>query len=111
MEKDIDTERIEWWMLNLGNIDNELARLAMLCRVRILDPGIITRILQGDESVCGAPNSAGFRKLRNLLRLHLIARDESADELGQLRTAAIERLIVERLRKTFPDLGLNWPPA
>ena len=111
MEQDIDTVRIEWWMSSLENIDRELARLAMLCRVRILDPGIIDRILQGDESVCGAPNSGGFRKLRNLLKLHLIARDESAEELGQLRTAAIEQFIVERLGKSFPDLGLTWPPA
>jgi hypothetical protein len=111
MEQDIDTARTEWWMSNLESIDRALARLAMLCCVRILDPGIIDRILQGDESVCRAPNSGGFRKLRNLLKLHLIAHDESAEKFGQLRTAAIERCMVERLGKTFPDLGLTWPPA
>ena len=111
MERDIDADRLEWSLSNLENIDRELARLAMLCRVRILDPGIIARILHGDESVCGAANSVGFRKLRNLLKLHLIVRDKSAEELGQPRTAAIEQLIVERLRQSFPDLGLTWPPA
>lgn len=110
MHQEIDGRRLLWWHANLEDIDRELARVAMLCRVRLLDPGIIDRILQGDASVCGA-NPAGFHKLRNLLKLHLIARDESAEELGQLNTAAMERFIVERLRKTFPDLGLNWPPA
>jgi hypothetical protein len=111
VKQNIDTGRMEWWLSNLESIDRELARLAKLCRVRILDPGIVDRILPGDESVRAAANSAGFRKLRNLPKLHLIAGDESVDELGQLRTAAIEQFIVERLRRAFPDPGLTWPPA
>jgi hypothetical protein len=111
MNHAMDERRPPWWRAHLEDIDRQLARLTMLCRVRILDPGIITRILLGDESVCEAANSAGFWKLRSFLRLHLIVRDLSAGERGPLRTAASERFIVERLRRRLPDLGLNWPAA
>jgi hypothetical protein len=111
VKQNIDTGRMEWWLSNLESIDREIVRLAKLRRVRILDPGIVDRILQGGESVCTAASLAGFRKLRNLPKLHLIARGDSADELGQLRTAAIEQFIIERLRGTFPDPGLTWPPG
>jgi len=45
-----------------------------------------------------------------MLMMHLAVRQKSADALGQAQTAAIEADIVERLRKSFPDLG-KWPPA
>ena len=110
MKQNIDTGRIQWWLSNLEGIDRELARLAMLCRMGILDLGIIDRILQVRERLRAA-NSAGLRKLRNLLMLRLTACDKSVDEPWQLRTAAIEQFIVERFRGTLPELGLTWPPA
>ena len=46
-----------WWLQNLDEIDLEIARLATLCRVRILDPGVIERVLHQDASVCGSANA------------------------------------------------------
>lgn len=99
------------WTEDLEEIDREIARLSVLCQVQILEPGVIRRVLQEDASVCGAPNPVGFRKLRELLMLHLALREKSAESVGQTETAAIEDDIVERLRKTFPDITGQWPPS
>jgi hypothetical protein len=42
--------------------------------------------------------------------VHLALRERSVEALGQAKTMAIENYVVERLKKTFPDLG-EWPPA
>ena len=100
-----------WWAENLGELDAEIARLALLCQVRILDPGVITRVLHRDASVCGTDNPIAFAKLHDMLMMHLSIRERSADAVGQAQTAAIEDYIVERLKKSFPDLLGKWPPV
>jgi hypothetical protein len=99
-----------WWASNLDEVDHEIARLATLCQVRILDPGVIERVLHNDDSVCGSSNAIAFRKLREMLMLHFAIRQKSADVIGQAQTAEIERYVIERLKKAFPDLGAQWPP-
>jgi hypothetical protein len=99
-----------WWAENLEALDREIARLAMLCQVRILDPGVIARVLRRDASVCGTDNPAAFEKLHDLIKMHLAVREKSVDALGQSKTLAIEDYVIERLKKSFPDLG-DWPPA
>ena len=42
--------------------------------------------------------------------VHLAIREKSVEALGQARPVAIEDYVVERLKKSFPDLG-EWPPA
>jgi len=101
---------IAWWADNLDELDHEIARLALLCKVRILDPGVIERVLKKDASVCGTDNPVAFAKLHEMIMMHLAIRDRSADALGQAQTAVIEAHIIERLKKSFPDLG-EWPPA
>lgn len=98
-----------WWAENLEALDREIARLAVLCRVRILDPLVMDRVLRKDASVCGTDNPAAFSKLHDLLMLHLAIREKSVDALGQAETVAIEDYIIGRLKERFPDLG-NWPP-
>jgi hypothetical protein len=99
------------WTDDLEAVDGEIAKLAMLCRVNILEPGVIRRVLKKDASVCGAPNAVGFRKLHDLLVLHMAIRDKAADSFGQAQAAAIEDYIIERLRKSFPELAGRWPPG
>ena len=99
------------WAEGLEEVDREIVRLAGLCEVRILEPGVIGRVLKNDDSVCGTANSAAFRKLRDLLMLHLAIRQKSVDSFGQAQTAALEDYVIERLRKSFPDLPGRWPPA
>ena len=56
-----------WWAKNLEDVDREVARLASICKVRLLDPGVIERVLSKDDSVCASKNKAGFDKLRQAL--------------------------------------------
>ena len=51
-----DAYRTEWWEHNLEELDREIGRLALICRVRLLDPGVVDRVLKGDGSVCAADN-------------------------------------------------------
>jgi len=91
------------WSEDLEEVDREIARLATICQVRILEPGVIRRVLQRDATVCGTQNLVGFAKLHDLLMLHLAIRQKSADSFGQAQTAAIEDFILERLRQSFPE--------
>ncbi|HTT12206.1 MAG TPA: hypothetical protein VMG60_15065 [Burkholderiaceae bacterium] len=99
------------WANNLAEVDCEIARLALLGRVRFLDAGVLKRVLQQDASVCGADNPAAFTKLRALLMTHLALRTRSAEEVGVLETAAIEAAVAERLTLSFPDALGHWPPG
>jgi hypothetical protein len=96
---------------NLEDIDRELARLAKLCRLRLLQPGVVERVLQGDASLCGTDNRIAFAKMRDMLMLHFAVRAKSAEQVGQRETAAIESYVVMRLAKSFPELAADWPPA
>jgi hypothetical protein len=91
-------------------IDREVARLASICRVRVLDVGVIERVLRNDDSVCGTANPMAFDKLRDLLMLYFAVREKTADRMGQTETAIVENHVIERLRRVFPDMGSAWPP-
>ena len=101
---------IWWWAKNLYQLDREIARLALLCEVRILDPGVIERVLKKDVAVCGSHNKTAFTKLHGLLIMHFAIRDRSADMVGQGATADIEADIIARLKASFPQLG-SGPPG
>jgi hypothetical protein len=111
MSEQQDSFLTTFWTENLDEVDHEIARLATLCQVRILDQKVITAVLQNDASVCGTHNPAAFARLRGLLMMHLAIREKSANMLGQGQTAAIEDYIIERLSKSHPDLLGKWPPA
>src|ERR1035438_10412634 len=111
MSTNQDTVRIEGWARSLEELDREIGRLALLCRVKILQPGVIDRVLHGERSVCGTDNAAAFAKLRNLLMMHFTLHGKWAVELGEEQITAIERYVIERLRKSLPDLVADWPPA
>jgi hypothetical protein len=109
MENRNDAYGTGWWHDNLDALDREVARMAVLCRVKILEPGVIDRLIQGDDTVCGTTNPLAFRKLHALLLMHFAVRQKSAEALGQPQAAAIEIDVIERLKKSFPDLATNWP--
>jgi hypothetical protein len=99
-----------WWAKNLDEVDREVARLATLCNVRILDAGIIERVLQNDATVCGTRNPAAFAKLRNVLMMHYHIRDQTAGVLGHAQTTRLVTEIVERLKMQIGDrLGGQSP--
>ena len=110
MADDKDVVRTAGLTADLYELDKEVARLAMLCRVRILDPGVLERVLKKDASVCGTSNPKAFDKLHDLLIMHYAVRDKVAGEFGQAGTVQIMEKIVERLRKNFGDqLGTPQP--
>ena len=104
MTTEPDHLQIAWWAKNLDELDREIARLALLCRVRLLDTGVVDRVLSNDVSVCGTANPVAFAKLHNLLVMHFLIRKRSVEELGHVQTAQIERNVIERLKKVYGDL-------
>jgi len=106
-----DHRQLAWWVENFDELDREIGRLCAICQVRILDPGIIERVLRKDASVCGTPNPIAFAKLHNMLMFYFANREKSIDAVGPLQTAQIEAHVVEQLRNRFADLLGKWPPA
>ena len=111
MAEQQDQLQIAWWAKNIDELDREIARLCLLCQVRILDPGIIERVLNKDASVCGASNPVAFEKLHNMLMFYFANRNRAVEAVGQAQTATIEAHVVEQLRSRFTDLLGTWPPA
>ncbi|MGE5089359.1 MAG: hypothetical protein ACM3QY_09570 [Candidatus Levyibacteriota bacterium] len=88
-----------WWARGLDQVDREIARLATICNVRILDPGVVERVLRNDASVCGTSNPLAFEKLRTVLMMHFHVRDKAVESIGEAQTAALIDKIVESLRE------------
>jgi len=99
------------WAMNLESLDRQIARLAMLCQVRLLDAGVADRVLHDDATVCGTSNPLAFRKMRELLLMHFTLLGREAEAVGVKEAAAIEQYVIERLQKSFPDLAGPWPPG
>jgi hypothetical protein len=106
-----DAVQIAWWAKNIEEIDREIGRLCLICQVRILDPGVIERVLRKDASVCGSANPVAFGKLHDLLMLHFGMRKKAVEALGQVQTAQIETHAIEQLRSRFAEVLGSWPPA
>jgi len=99
-----------WWAKSLNEVDREIARLATLCSVRILDPGVIERVLKNDASVCGTKNTIAFEKLRTTLMMHFHVRERAVDSLGEATTRQLVEAIVAKLRDTIGErLGGEGP--
>src|ERR1700693_4837483 len=108
MTEQHDHRQIAWWVENIEELDREIGRLCTICQVRILDPGIIERVLKKDASVCGTSNPVAFAKLHNMLMFYFAIREQSVDAVGELQTEQIEAHVVEELRKRFADLLGKW---
>ena len=102
---------ITWWAENIDGLDREIGRLCAICQVRILDPGVIERVLKKDASVCGTPNPVAFAKLHDMLMFYFAIREKSVAAVGEPQTEQIEAYVVEQLRNRFGDLLGKWPPA
>ena len=98
------------WTEHLEEIDREIAKLATLCKIPLLDPGVIERVLHKDTLVCGTQNPRAFEKLRSLLMMHYSVRDKAVVALGEDETMKIIGDIVARLRARIGD-KLGGPAA
>ena len=88
MTEQQDQLQIAWWAKNIDELDREIGRLCALCQVRILDPGIIERVLKKDASVCGTSNPSAFAMLHDMLMFYFAIRKKSVDAVGELRNRA-----------------------
>jgi hypothetical protein len=98
------------WTKHFEEIDKEIVKYALLCKVKLLDPGVLKRVLNDDATVCGAANPAMFRKLRSLLMMHYSVREKAVVALGPQETLRIVDDIVARLRDRFGS-SLGTPDA
>ena len=108
MTDPLDEYSAAGFMNSLDEIDAEIARLALLCQVRILDPGVVERVVRNDASVCGTNNPVAFEKLHNMLAMHFGVRDSMADAHGQALASRLEQQVIDRLRARFPTLADEW---
>ena len=92
-----------YWAGKLADIDHEIARLATICNVRILDPGIIERVLRNDASVCGMANKLAFDKMRALLMMHYSVREDAVELLGGEKTRLLVDKIAASLRQRIGE--------
>jgi hypothetical protein len=93
-----------WHQTQLGRVDEEIARLAAICDIRMLDPGVIERVIRDDETVCGRSSKKAFRQLRALVKMHYALTADSLAALGPEESARIVDSIRTRLRARY-DLG------
>ena len=77
------------WTHHFEEIDLEIAQLASICKMPLLDPGVIERVLNKDTLVCGTQNPRAFDKLRSLLMMHYSVRDKAVVALGEQETMQI----------------------
>ena len=94
------------WESRLEEIDLEILRQAAICRVALLDPGAVERVLANDAGVCGATHEAAFRTLRGLLYLHYTEVLHISEGLSPEIAQVIANRVREHLRhRTSTQLG------
>jgi hypothetical protein len=87
------------WSKYFDEIDTQIAQLSLMCDIKILDPGVIERVLSNDSSVCGKHKPDTFAKLRGLLMMHYSSREKAMVSLGQEEAIKVVHDTVARLRE------------
>ena len=72
---------LEHYNAELASIDMEIARLAQICGIQMLQPGVAEAVLRNDSSLCNRTNPLAWETLRGLLVLHyhVVAENAAAD--------------------------------
>ncbi len=89
------------WTHQIDDVMLEVSRQAALCKVRLLDPGIIEAVLHNNESVCGSNNPRAFKKMRDALMMGFVVREKAYDQLGPLEAEELIGSIREKLKQRF----------
>ena len=82
----------------MDDVMSEIARQATICKVRLLDPGVIDAVIRNDPSVCGTSNPLSFKKLRDAMLLGFVVKGKSVDALGPVETEGLITAIRERIQ-------------
>ncbi|ARN18867.1 hypothetical protein [Piscinibacter gummiphilus] len=100
---DIDRFTTERWEHLLEEVDLEIAQSAIMCKVRLLDPGVAERLLQQDPMVWDTSRDSAFTKLRGLLVMHFTTEQQIAECIGPEEAAAIAERVRAHLRSRVGD--------
>ena len=92
------SEAAIWYGRKFDDIDGELAKYVTMCNLDLLNADLVERVLRNDHSVCPDLGSDAFTKMRQLLIMHFLVRSEAVESLGQARTEALVRDVLDRLR-------------
>lgn len=88
----------EHYNQELEAIDMEIGRLAQLCQVELLKPGVAEAVIRGDMALCSSPNPSAFTKMRGLLVLHYHVVSEAAVHDGVEAAAEMVRQALQRVQ-------------
>ena len=100
-----DEIRSKFWGRQMGDLMAEMARQAIICKVSLLDAGVIDAVLRNDASVCGTDNPLAFKKLRDAMMMGFVVRDKSVNALGAAETEALVTAIREAIKEYLGKLG------
>lgn len=88
----------EEWESRLEEIDLEIVRQALICKVALLEPGVVEHVLANDAAVCGSDHKESFRTLRGLLYMHYNEVVHISEVLSPEIANEIAHRVRERLR-------------
>jgi hypothetical protein len=90
--------RGRFWGRQMDDVMSEIARQATICKVKLLNPGVIDAVIRNDESVCGTSNPLSFKKLRDAMLIGFVVREKAVDRLGPVETEALITAIRDRIK-------------
>lgn len=96
----------EEWESRLEEIDLEIVRQALICKIALLEHGMVERVLADDTGICGSEHSDSFRTLRGLLYMHYNEVVHISEVLSPEIANGIAHRVRERLRSRLsPSVG------
>lgn len=101
--------RHRYWSSQIEGVAREVSKLSIACDIRILEPGVVDRILNNDDSVCGRKNPKNFENIRKLLMGLFLIRDRAIKRIGAAETKAIEDQVVAAIA-ALRDPGIARAP-
>jgi hypothetical protein len=93
---------------DLVEVGRGIARLAVPCRVRILERGVIGRVATADHASCATAHTAAFRRPRDPTMMPSAIRETAAGSFGPAQGEAREDRVIAR--RSCRDLD-RWPAA
>ena len=96
---DIDRFSPAHWENLLESIDLEIAQTAIMCHVRLLDPGVAEAVLARDPLVWDNDRSTALETLRGLLVMHFTTTQTISDCCGPEEATEIAERVRTHLRK------------
>ena len=89
------------WTHQIDDVMLEISRQAALCKIKLLDPGVIEAVLHNNDTISGTNNPRAFKKLRDALMLGFIVREKAYDQLGPIEADELITSIREKLKERF----------